>query len=100
MTGPVPHAALAAARAAVPFVNGDACRRILEAAAPAIAAAERERLRQVSRECEATYPHRIDLRDHESYWVAVPFEDHPVLVGEREAEARRATLLRERGDQP
>ncbi len=41
MTGPVPPAALAAARAAAPFVNRHAVRRILEAGAPAIAAAER-----------------------------------------------------------
>ena len=36
----------AAAAKAVPFVNRDARRRILEAAAPYIAAAERERIRQ------------------------------------------------------
>ncbi len=44
MTGPVPPEALRLARAAAPFTNEDACRRILEAAAPAIAAAERKRL--------------------------------------------------------
>ncbi len=48
----VPPAALANARAAVPFVNAGACRRILEAAAPAIevkaAAAERERCAQLA----------------------------------------------------
>ena len=39
----VPPKALAAARAAAPFVNSGACQRILEAGAPAIEADVRER---------------------------------------------------------
>lgn len=71
------------------------CARELEAAD--LATTERERIRQVSRECEATYPYRIELRGGDSYWAAVPFEDHPALVGERPAEERIAAKLRERG---
>ena len=47
MTG-IPREALAAAAAACPFVNRDAIRRILEAATPHIAAAERERIAQMA----------------------------------------------------
>ncbi len=50
MTGPVPPEALRLARAAVPFVNSGACRRILEAAAPAIEAAAEERFAAAARE--------------------------------------------------
>lgn len=45
--------------------------------------AERERIRQLARECEATYPFQINLHNGESYWVAIPFEDHPALVDEQ-----------------
>ena len=88
MTGPVPPAALAAARAAVPFVNEGACRRILEAGAPAIEAAaaaaeaerwahksadiaakahaaERERCALLAEEHRATWLEPCDADDHE-----------------------------------
>ncbi len=55
MTGPVPPEALAAARAAVPFVNSGACRRILAAGAPAIEADVRERIRQLALVKRAVY---------------------------------------------
>ena len=68
----------------------------LNAARAEGARAERERIRQEARECEATYPFRIDLRGGESYWVAIPFEDHAALVGEREAHAAQAAAIAQR----
>ena len=57
---------------------------------------ELERIRQIARECEATYPYRIDLRNGESYWVAIPFEDHPALVGEWKATESIARTVADR----
>jgi len=101
------HIARVMLEAAAPLIAAAERERVLEevragAAAgggilsEAIRYAERERIRQEARECEATYPFRIDLRGGESYWVAIPFEDHAALVGEREAHAAQAAAIAQR----
>ena len=56
----VPLAAFSSAAEACPFINGDALRRALEAAAPhltaAAATAERDRIRQLAITSGAYYP--------------------------------------------